>query len=234
MKYKKLVYILFISLFIVGCQSETSKANSVEEYIPSRLMNAEVTADIMTLEFPYGIKEKLEKIGNKMSTSITNNLDWYFKYAEEMMPNGNLPYHENFGITKEEYDFMIDEMNKAKYVNTSDGKIFFKKKGHEIQIRSDEHLKLVENISIDTEKNVIKTAFGECEYDGEIQASDGQKLISPWNGKRWVLKKDGLIYRFSLGKLVNTNKSIIYITIKGIYKEKIINTEEVVEFHSVS
>ncbi|MGQ0421186.1 hypothetical protein ACT4US_21155 [Bacillus sp. HC-Mk] len=39
-----------------------SKANSVEEYIPSHLMNAEVTADIMTLEFPYEIKEKLERI----------------------------------------------------------------------------------------------------------------------------------------------------------------------------
>ncbi|WP_025151281.1 hypothetical protein [Bacillus sp. H1a] len=234
MNYKKIVYILLILLFIVGCQSEVSKANSVEEYIPPHLMNAEVTADIMTLELPHEVKEKLERITNKTRNSLANNLDWYFKYVEEMMPNGNLPYHENFGITKEEYDFMIDEMNKAKYVNTSDGKIFFKKKGHEIQIRSDEKLKLVKDISIDTEKNVIKTAFGECEYDGEIQASDGQKLINPWNGKQWVLKKDGLIYRFSVGKLVNTNKSIIYITIKGIYKEKIINTEEVVEFHSVS
>lgn len=83
MKYKKIIYIFFISLFIVGCQSEVSKVNSVEEYIPPHLMNAEVTADIMTLEFPYEIKEKLEKIGNKMSDSITNNLDWYLKYAEE-------------------------------------------------------------------------------------------------------------------------------------------------------
>ncbi|ANS45812.1 hypothetical protein BT246_03740 [Bacillus thuringiensis] len=33
MKYKKIIYIFFISLFIVGCQSEVSKANSVEEYI---------------------------------------------------------------------------------------------------------------------------------------------------------------------------------------------------------
>lgn len=31
MKYKKIIYIFFISLFIVGCQSEVSKANSVED-----------------------------------------------------------------------------------------------------------------------------------------------------------------------------------------------------------
>ena len=67
MKYKKIVYILFISLFIVGCQSEMSKANSVEEYIPSHLMNAEVTADIMTLEMDPDelLKEKLENISEK-------------------------------------------------------------------------------------------------------------------------------------------------------------------------
>lgn len=60
MKYKKIVYILFISLFIVGCQSEVSKANSVEEYIPAHLMNAEVTADIMTLEMD---PDTLKKVG---------------------------------------------------------------------------------------------------------------------------------------------------------------------------
>ncbi|PEX89990.1 hypothetical protein [Bacillus cereus] len=235
MKYKKLVYILLTLLFAVGCQSEASKANSVEEYIPSHLMNAEVTADIMTLEFPYGIKEKLEKIGNKMSASITNNLDWYLKYAEEeIIPKKTFPYHQNLGITKEEYDFMIDEMNNAKYVNTKDGKLLFKKKGDEIQILSDENLKLIKNIRIDTEKNIIKTPFGECEYEGEIEASDEQKATGPWSGKRWTLKSDGLLYHFSLGKLKDINKSIIFISIKGIYKDRIINAEEAVEFHSIS
>ncbi|PEX31532.1 hypothetical protein CN456_30670, partial [Bacillus cereus] len=146
-----MIYIFFISLFIVGCQSEVSKANSVEEYIPSHLMNAEVTADIMTLEFPYEIKEKLEKIGNKMSDSITNNLDWYLKYAEEeIIPKKTFPDHQNLGITKEEYDFMIDKMDNAEYINTKDGKLFFKKKDHEIQILSDENLNLIKNIRIDT------------------------------------------------------------------------------------
>lgn len=46
--------------------------------------------------------------------------------------------------------------------------------------------------------------------------------------KRWITLS------FSLGKLKNINKSIIYISIKGIYKDRIINTEEAVEFHSIS
>ncbi len=129
---------------------------------------------------------------------------------------------------------MIDKMDNAEYINTKDGKLFFKKKDHEIQILSDENLNLIKNIRIDTEKNTIKTPLGECEYEGEIKASDEQKATGPWSGKMWTLKSNGLLYHFSLGKLKNINKSIIYISIKGIYKDRIINTEEAVEFHSVS
>ena len=94
-------------------------------------------------------------------------------------------------------------------------------------------MKLIKNIRIDTEKNTIKTPLGECEYEGEIKASDEQKLlVHGWEDVDF--KSDGLLYHFSLGKLKNINKSIIYISIKGIYKDRIINTEEAVEFHSVS
>lgn len=78
-----------------------------------------------------------------MSDSITNNLDWYLKYAEEeIIPKKTFPYHQNLGITKEEYDFMIDKIDNAEYINTKDGKLF-KKKDHEIQILSDENLNLI-------------------------------------------------------------------------------------------
>lgn len=83
MKYKKIVYILFISLFIVGCQSEVSKANSVEEYIPAHLMNAEVTADIMTLEMDPDTFKKVGNIGQRMREHLVNNMEWYLKYVEE-------------------------------------------------------------------------------------------------------------------------------------------------------
>lgn len=90
---------------------------------------------------------------------------------------------------------MIDKMDNAEYINTKDGKLFFKKKDHEIQILSDENLNLIKNIRIDTEKNTIKTPLGECEYEGEIKASDEQKLlVHGW--KDVDFKSNGLLYHF--------------------------------------
>ncbi|HDR7610277.1 TPA: hypothetical protein QCX47_001835 [Bacillus mycoides] len=235
MKYKKIVYILLISLFIVGCQSETSKANSVEEYIPPHLMNAEVTADIMTLEMDPDALKKVGNIGQRMREHLVNNMEWYLKYVEEHAEKKSFPYHPNFGVTKEEYEFILNAIDQSKLVNKKDGKLKFKKKSdHEVEIFSSESIKLLKYIVIDTEKNTVKTSLGECEYFGEILASPEQKLTGPWHGKQWMLKKDDLIYMFSLGKMETGNKSIIDISVKGEYKGEIINKEEALEFSSVS
>lgn len=223
MKYKKIIYIFFISLFIVGCQSEVSKANSVEEYIPPHLMNAEVTADIMTLEMDPDTLKKVGSIGQRMREHL--------EHAEKK----SFPYHPNFGVTKEEYEFVLNAIDQSKLVNTKDGKLKFKKKNdHEVEIFSSESIKLLKYVVIDTKKNTVKTSLGECEYFGEILASPEQKLTGPWHGKQWMLKKDDLIYVFSLGKMEAENKSIIDISVKGKYKGEIINKEEALEFSSVS
>ena len=235
MKYKKIVYILLVSLFIVGCQNEMSKANSVEEYIPQHLMNAEVTADIMTLEMDPDTLKKVENTGQRMREHLVNNMEWYLKYVEEHAEKKSFPYHPNFGVTKEEYEFVLNAIDQSKLINTKDGKLKFKKKNnHEVEIFSSESIKLLKYVVIDTEKNTVKTSLGECEYFGEILASPEQKLTGPWHGKQWLLKKDDLIYIFSLGKMEVGNKSIIDISVKGKYKGEIINKEEALEFSSVS
>jgi hypothetical protein len=235
MKYKKLVYILLISLFIVGCQSEVSKANSVEEYIPPHLMNAEVTADIMTIEMDRDTRKKVEAITKKVRDHVENDQEWYVNYISGHIDKQVKPYHLNFGVTEEEYNFFRNAVENSSLSNTSDGKLQFKQKSnHEIEIVSSKNLELFRNIVIDTEKNIVKTSFGECQYVGEEKTPLEQKITGPWHGKQWMLKEQNLIYLFSLGKLEGENKSIIDISVKGIYEGKLISKEEVVEFRSIS
>lgn len=235
MKYKKLVYIFLTLLFAVGCQSEVSKANSVEEYIPPHLMNAEVTADIMTIEMDRDTRKKVEVITKKMSDHVKNDKEWYVDYISGHIDKQVKPYHPNFGITEEEYNFFRNAVENSSLSNTSYGKLQFKQKSnHEIEIVSSKNLELFQNIVIDTEKNIVKTPFGECQYVGEEKTSLDQKITGPLHGKQWVLKEQNLIYVFSLGKLEGENKSIIDISVKGIHEGKLISKEEVVEFRSIS
>ena len=40
-----------------------------------------------------------------MSEHVKNNIEWYLKYVEGHIRKTSYPYHPNFGITEEEYDF---------------------------------------------------------------------------------------------------------------------------------
>ena len=44
------------------------------------------------------------------------------------MQRKSFPYHPNFGVTKEEYEFVLNAIDQSKLVNIKDGKLKFKKK----------------------------------------------------------------------------------------------------------
>ena len=46
-------------------------------------MNAEVTADIMTLEMEPDTLKKVGSIGQRMREHLASNMEWYLKYVEE-------------------------------------------------------------------------------------------------------------------------------------------------------
>ena len=109
----------------------------------------------------------------------------------------------------------------------------FKKKDHEIQILSDENLNLIKIFELIQRRIQLKLLW----ENANMKVKSRRLMNKSYWSMEWKdvdFKSNGLLYHFSLGKLKNINKSIIYISIKGIYKDRIINTEEAVEFHSVS
>ena len=51
-----------------------------------------------------------------------------FKICRRTCREKSFPYHPNFGVTKEEYEFVLNAIDQSKLVNTKDGKLKFKKK----------------------------------------------------------------------------------------------------------
>ena len=51
-----------------------------------------------------------------------------FKIRRRACREKSFPYHPNFGVTKEEYEFVLNAIDQSKLVNIKDGKLKFKKK----------------------------------------------------------------------------------------------------------
>ena len=62
-----------------------------------------------------------------MREHLASNMEWYLKYVEEHAEK-KFSISPNFGVTKEEYEFVLNAIDQSKLVNTKDGKLKFKKK----------------------------------------------------------------------------------------------------------
>jgi hypothetical protein len=52
--------------------------------------------------------QRVEELSMKMMASIQANQEWYLEFAKTIPKGGKMPYHENIGLTREEYDELID------------------------------------------------------------------------------------------------------------------------------
>ncbi len=204
---------------------------STKDFITPLLVKSETPADIMTIQIQDDIKQKLEGITKKTQASIQKNHDWYMEYLKTVQPGERLPYHENMGITQEEYELLLSSDQYMKLVKGQEGKIHFKKISDNVyEIQTSSPIKLLNKVQIDFASNTLKTEFGTLNYDDKIEAADAQKITGRWNGEQWRLSRDNFNVKYAIGQLEDSKKTIIYITAKGLLDGKTINQEQVIEF----
>ncbi|WP_254610093.1 MULTISPECIES: hypothetical protein [unclassified Bacillus (in: firmicutes)] len=204
---------------------------STKDFITPLLVEAETTADIMTIQIQEDMKQKLEEINKKMQASLQKNYTWYMEYIKAAQPGEKLAYHENMGITQEEYKLFLSSDQYMKLVKGQEGKIHFKKISDNVyEIQTNSPIKLLNKVQIDFASNTLKTEFGTLNYDDKIPADDGQKITGRWNGEQWKLSIGSFTATYAIGQLEDSKKTIIYITAKGLLDGKTINQNQVIEF----
>ncbi|KFM95001.1 hypothetical protein D0U04_26455 [Bacillus clarus] len=204
---------------------------STKDFITPLLVKSETPADIMTIQIQEDMKQKLEEITKKTQASLQKNYAWYKEYLTTVQPGERLPYHENMGITQEEYELFISSDQYMKLVKGQEGNIHFKKVNDNVyEIETSSQIKLLNKVQIDFANNTLKTEFGTLNYDDKVEASDGQKITGRWNGEQWRLSTGSFTAKYAIGQLEDSKKTIIYITAKGLLDGKAINQEQVIEF----
>lgn len=204
---------------------------STKDFITPLLVKSETPADIMTIQVQEDMKQKLEEINKKMKASLQKNYTWYMEYIKAAQPGERLAYHENMGITQEEYELFLSSDQYMKLVKGQEGKIHFKKINNNVyEIQASSPIKLLNKVQIDFASNTLKTEFGTLNYDGKVEASDAQKITGRWNGEQWKLSTGSFTATYAIGQLEDSKKTIIYITAKGLLDGKTINQDQVIEF----
>ncbi|MFD3449369.1 hypothetical protein ACFDTO_32855 [Microbacteriaceae bacterium 4G12] len=204
---------------------------STKDFIIPLLTKSETSADIMEIGIQKDMKQKIENIAKKTQESLQKNYTWYLEYLKTVKPGERMPYHENMGITPEEYELFLSANQYMRLIKKQEGKIHFKKITDNVyEIQTSSQIKFLNNVQIDFASNTLKTEFGTLNYDDKIHASNDQKVTGRWNAEQWKLTNDSFIVKYAIGQLEGSNITIIYVTAKGLLDGKTINQEQIIEF----
>ncbi|MGG3927358.1 hypothetical protein ABET51_15425 [Metabacillus fastidiosus] len=264
---KKITVFMILSLLLLaGCNNSTDTAketvkeataseqkqqkSTVEEEVHQNpimdyVKEGEVNADIMTIGMEPEKSKEAMVIATKMQASLAEKREWFTNYMSQVKEGEVMPYHPNLGITKEEYQFLLDSEKDMKLVKKGETPITVTREGNLLTLKAT-NTTAIKTLTIDLKANTVKTDYGILSYDGEIEASDEQVVTGPWSGHSWNLKEGNLNQiedinnmdentemkniDFSIGKLKETGEIIVYLKtfeIKNLEKNQ---NEEILLF----
>lgn len=67
--------------------------------------------------------KRTEELSLKMASSVRMHETWFIEYSQNFEPGQQLPYHENLGLTKEEYDELFNNLENIKLSSPGSMKI---------------------------------------------------------------------------------------------------------------
>lgn len=205
------------------------------------LFTHQLMADTWTSYFPANrtIKAKVMElaaskdsllIAQRAQQGVSAHKEWFQEYIKQWQGKP-LPYHVNFGISKEEYETLLDQKDtKLRENGTLD-----------LEFKAEKNGDIVINTKPDSPINglIIKqdsvtTPLGIATQLTSINNQDKNSLTGPWSGMQWSFsdfddKKmektnlneiKGKQVKLAVGKLTTTGEGILYYDVKDIDKPK--------------
>lgn len=227
-----LLLLVFMPFAIHGQSTHQPNPGKAFVFIDSLLKKESYTIEF--LDFPY--PKELQEIRNRFLQSCREKNEWYQEYASKYYKEGKgLPYHENFGITKDEYVRITDlENTMPEVVVRGSAPLKAVRSSTTFSFKvADSDLQFLETLKIDFGNKVLTFLNDTIPLKSEIKAP--VKPLGEWHGYSWLketptLKDDeenkidsitALIIVVDFGKRTKDNKTILRLRYKRIDKVEV-------------
>lgn len=226
-----LLFWVFLPFAVSSQSTQQPDPNKAFAFIDSLLKKESYTIEL--LDFPY--PKELQEIRVRFLQSCREKNEWFQEYASKNYKEGvELPYHENFGITKEEYVRITDLENTMPEVvvrGIAPLKAVRSSTTFSFKV-ADNDLQFLETLKIDFGNKVLTFLNDTIPLKSEINAP--AKPLGEWHGYSWLketptlkdeeIKTDSitaLIIEVDFGKRTKDNKTILRLKYKRIDKGEV-------------
>lgn len=221
----KPLLLVIIVISQVACSQPVKQVRTKPYLYVDSLFNKEnYTTEFLDFEFDKDYQE----IALRMQNAMAANKEWTEQYfSKYYKPGEGLPYHENMGITKQEYQKIKDiQKSPPKIIVKSTGSLKIKRNNGFLSFQTNEEdTKFLEAFKIDLKNEIILMADDTISIVKEIN-STGQTAFGEWHGYSWrkeisnLGEKDDLKYETLITKIVEINFCRMKATNKIFFRLK--------------
>lgn len=179
---------------------------------------------------------EIEKYIAKVETSARNNKEWFAEYSKASKPGAPLPFHENLGLTKEEYDDYLSLWAKREFKSTEEVMLVLRENfGKTWSITATGEAGVISTLRFDPEKDVYRSPNGEMKRLEDIKAED-TSILGAWSGREWRFEEEtglGKIKEnFAVGRFEGKEFGLLVYRVQEISSEgsRLLDNSLVVRF----
>ncbi len=228
--------LLALLFLLAACETTAPQAPAPQATAPGPLTIADllpegtVNADILAVRIP----PRAEELAEKMRNAFREKPEWLADYIKRnAQPGKPLPYHPNFGVTKDEYDELLQLSKKPRIVTIDTKPVSFDKQDNAFTISSNGAFPFLDGTVIDTRQMSVTTRYGVLR-SAQWQTSKGlDSAIGEWRGYNWHIERLGMgtdgarsihleLYRLASGETYIDFKAVIVANDQAAAKEVIL------------
>ncbi len=232
MIFRVLILFTIISNIASG-QSDLNTKDKAFDFIDTLIVKDKLAVEFLDFVFPQDVQDILLRVQKAM----IENKEWSEEYFSKYYKAGEgLPYHEKFGVTKEEYQKIkdIDKIRTTIIVKSTS--VISKNRNNDILSFStdEEKFQLFEFLEIDLKNQLMIFNNDTIPYLNEINASS-TSLFGEWQGYSWKKEISNLgdnddlnvdklvskIIEIKIGRIKKNNKTLFLLKYKDVDKGQI-------------
>ncbi len=162
------------------------------------------------------------EINEKIGKALQSQQDWFKEYLNENINVRPLPYHNNMGVTEEEYQLFLNlsQSGTLQKINEASIKITHTNDSLCIEFLGD--YSFLGIIEILKSSNIVQTKYGIYKADERVNNDDSKSLTGRWEGDKWTLNSiknvndpKGIFSDFVFGIKDNNETIIIKYEVKN-------------------
>lgn len=137
---------------------------------------------------PAASRKYIELMG-RVHTAIGSDPQWFIQHLKahpELGLGDIIPFHENLGISKKDYDLLAVEAEKLRFEKAGTAVVKVTEgPGGSLKISIDSKVKQFNEFTLSPDRRDLTGKFGKVTDDDESVKTHSSRLLGKWRGRQW-------------------------------------------------